>query len=303
MPPESDSTFHADLGLELPTRATSKPRKTGRTMVIDVGWPLGFVTDCLDAYGEYIDVVKVSTLHFGLDRDLVRDKVSLYRSHGIDCEAGGPVLELATLKYRNDEVVKRLAEYYGFNILEVSATTLTPEELESSLKVIDVANDHGMKIYGEVGKKFFADGADASRSAVDELDVEETIRQFVTYFDLGAEYVYWEGHLLRDVLGNSAEELFERDAEFFPQVERVLSQVDPDRIFFEVSSMIPSPHRAAQQFWWVEKLGSDVNLANIRLEDVPKTEHIRRGTWPVFGFPDDRGAHPWYRKVRGEDPD
>lgn len=290
------TTFSQDLGLDIPDHA-EKPRRRGRTMVIDTGLPLNLVQGSLEAFGRFVDVVKISTLHFAQDRDLVREKVGLYRSFDIDCEAGGPVLELATLQGRQRQAVERLATYYGFNTLEVSATTLDEESDKQNREAMALAREFGMKVFGEVGKKYFRDGEDTSRRTEHTLNVEETIRQFKSYLSLGAEYIYWEGHVLRKVAGNTAKELLDKHDAAWPDISAVVSAVGIEHIFFEVSSMIPATNRAAQQFWWIHQFGPDVNIANTPLLEVPVLEHIRRGTWPVFGFPDARGGHPWYRKA------
>ena len=50
----------------------------------------------------------------------------------------------------------------------------------------------------------------------------------------------------------------------------------------------------ARQFWLVGNFGPEVNLGNVRLEEVQYLEHVRLGTWPVFGF-GPLGDHPYQR--------
>jgi len=106
------SLFHEDLGIFLYTRP-QKPRKKGKTMVIDLGWPLSYVKDALRAYGDYLDIVKINDVHFTQPAPLVKEKVSLYRSFGVECELGGLIPELAILQGKQREVVQ------SFSVLSI----------------------------------------------------------------------------------------------------------------------------------------------------------------------------------------
>jgi hypothetical protein len=75
-----------------------------------------------------------------------------------------------------------------------------------------------------------------------------------------------------------------------------VEQVGLGNIIFEVSSMIPYVQRRAQQFWLVRLFGPEVNVGNVRLEEVQFLEHVRLGTWPVFGF-GDLGDHPYMQAL------
>lgn len=286
------SLFHEDLGIFLYTRP-QKPRKKGKTMVIDLGWPLSYIKDALRAYGDYIDIVKINDVHFTQPASLVKEKVSLYRSFGVECEPGGLIPELAILQGKQREVVQKLAKNYGFDAIEISMTTLDAKNLEITKELCDFCKALGFTVYGEVGKKFYRGGRDVTRKTSNQLDVNETIRQMEAYLNMGASAVYWEGALLREVLGSTPKELVENDKTAFPAIEEVVTSIGLESIIFEVSSLIPYSSRRAMQFWLIKKFGPDINIGNAKLEEIPLLEHTRRGTWPVFGFPDDIGDHPW----------
>ena len=67
-----------------------KPRRDGRTMVIDKGLGLGPTGDLLEIASEYIDYWK---LPFGTSalypEDLLRDKIALIRRYGVYVYPGG----------------------------------------------------------------------------------------------------------------------------------------------------------------------------------------------------------------------
>lgn len=286
------SLFHEDLGIMLYSRPP-KPRKNGKTMVIDVGWPISYVRDALRAYGDYIDIVKINDVHFTQPASVVREKVEIYRSYGVECEPGGLIPEIAILQEKQRQVVERLAKHYNFDAIEISMTTLDTKNIQKTRELSDFCKGLGFVVYGEVGKKFFGEGRDVTRKAQGHLDVDETINQMKAYLDIGASAVFWEGAVLRQVLGNTAQELAEKDKEAFPSVQKIVDTVGVDSIIFEVSSLIPFASRRALQFWFVKKFGPNVNIGNAKLDEIPLLEHTRRGTWPVFGFPGDLGDHPW----------
>ena len=75
--------------------------------------------------------------------------------------------------------------------------------MSSDLEMVAHAKANGLIVVGEVGRKF-ADGDDA-RLTEDTIDIDTTVREFTELLDAGAWKVYWEGHLLRQVLGDDPE--------------------------------------------------------------------------------------------------
>ncbi len=106
----------------------------------------------------------------------------------------------------------------------------------------------------------------------------------------------WEGHVLRRVMGDTAADILKRHPHGTDQVLEVARQVGAGNIIFEASSMTPYAQWRAQQFWLVRLFGPDVNMGNVRLEEVQYLEHIRLGTWPVFGF-GPPGNHPFMQAL------
>src|SRR5690606_22324224 len=108
-------------------------------------------------------------------------------------------------------------------------------------------------VFGEVGKKFFA--GDETRIAEDEIDVEVTIAEMEALLEAGAEKVYWEGHLLRKVVGETPETILARKSKGTVQILQVAEAIGPDRIVFEVSPLVPLLNRRTLQFWLVYLFG------------------------------------------------
>jgi phosphosulfolactate synthase len=270
--------------LELAPR-TQKPRSNGRTMLGDRGWPLPFVRDTLDVYGYGIDIAKISVRHIHQPEDAVRRKVELYKSYDIEPQIGGPVLEIARLQGKGRQALEYLVEL-GFESVEVASEAMpTQRALEEDAAFARLCVEFGLKVHGEVGKKF--PEGDRTRKSAREIDVDETIRQINNFLDSGAVDVYWEGHLLRMVLGDNGEREEGRDS-----IVTVAEAVGVDNIIFEVPyTYLPYASKRALQALLVYMFGPTVNVGNVLIEEIAELEEIRGGIFPAFGAPS--GDHPW----------
>lgn len=280
------------LGIELHPRQ-HKPRSRGISMVIDIGYNPAMVESVLDQYGHLIDIAKLTELHLTSPVSVIKRKVAMYRAAGVKVQPGGIVIELARLQGSEKKAMDGLREL-GFDALEVSSSSTSQRESEIEREFVDAARNAGFTVIGEVGKKFST--GDKTRVSDTELDIKETVAEFRTLMSGGAEKVYWEGHVLRRIMGDSAADILARHPGGTNQVMEVVKQVGAEHIIFEVSSMIPYIQRRAQQFWLVRNFGPEVNIGNIRLDEVQFVEHIRLGTWPVFGF-GDLGDHPFMQAL------
>lgn len=288
----SDGRLCDFLGIALPDR-TSKPRAKGICMVIDTGQSVRTLSGILETYGHLIDIAKITELHLTVPVEEIGKKVRLYRDYGIDVQPGGIVLELARLQGREDLTLERLREL-GFTAIEVSSSSTSQRESEEESLFVQNVQSHGFRAIGEVGKKFHH--GDKTRRSETELDTDETAREMKALLEAGASKVYWEGHVLRRIMGDTAADILARHPAATDQVMKVVNSVGVENIIFEVSSMIPYAQRRAQQFWLVRLFGPEVNIGNVRLDEVQFVEHIRLGTWPVFGF-GELGDHPYMQAL------
>jgi len=279
------------LGIDWPERSR-KPRKSGITMVMDTGWPVGFVEDTLAQYGEYLDVVKIWDPHLRSPEKEIRRKIDTYKKYNVRVQPGGIFMEVARIQGNENEVMPRLADL-GFSIIEVSSTaTNAARDMGKEAEFIEKAKKLGFDVFGEVGKKF-AEG-DTTRTSDEVVNEEETIKEMRALLNAGAEKVYWEGHLLRRVLGENADELMSKRETGSRQAERVVKAVGAENIIFEVSSLRPVLNRRALQFWLINLFGTEVNFGNARLEELGLIEALRSGSHPVHGFKQ-AGDYPWIR--------
>ncbi|MGE3861244.1 MAG: phosphosulfolactate synthase [Burkholderiaceae bacterium] len=300
-----EPTFRDYLGIDWPDRS-AKPRKSGITMVMDTGLPLAYVDSMLDQFGEYLDIAKIWDPHVRAPEREIRRKVESYRAHNVAVQPGGLFMELARMQARRQrgfevEVMRKLAKM-GFDVIEISDTvTTTARDMAAESDLIKCAKDLGFKVLGEVGKKWAEQ--DETRSSEEVVNEQVTIDQMCALLEGGADYVYWEGHLLRRVMGESAEELLAKRETGTQQVLRVAEAVGADRIIFEVSGLRPLLNRRTLQFWLVTLFGPEVNIGNARLEELCNLEAVRSGSHPVHGF-GQAGDYPWLRALntgRGAD--
>ncbi len=270
--------------LELAPRS-QKPRRNGITMLGDRGWPVSFIEGTLAAYGDAIDIAKISVRHIHQPEEVVRQKLELYKRYSIETQIGGPVLEIARLQGKGRLAVEYLAEL-GFESVEVASEAIpTQGDLNEEAEFVRMCRDLGLKVHGEVGKKF--PKGDQTRKSESEIDIAETVRQFKNYLDNGAVNVYWEGHVLRKVLGDNGDRVEGR-----PSVQSVAEAVGVDNIIFEVPyTYLPYASKRALQALLVYMFGPNVNVGNVLIEEIAELEEIRGGIFPAFGAP--AGDHPW----------
>lgn len=258
-------------------------------MLGDRGWPINFIEGTLAAYDYAIDIAKISIRHMHQPESIVRAKVALYQAHDIEAQLGGPIIEIARLQGNGQRALEYIAEM-GFDSVEIASEAIpTQGDLAEEAAFTRLARDLGLTVRGEVGKKFPA--GDQTRRSPNEIDVAETIKQFRNYLDNGAETVYWEGHVLRMVLGDNGERVEGRDS-----ILEVADAVGVNNIIFEVPyTYLPYASKRALQALLVYMFGPDVNVGNVLIEEIAELEEIRGGVFPAFGAPS--GDHPWIASV------
>ena len=234
----------------------SKPRQTGKTMVIDKGIGMSAYVDMLEASAPYIDMIKIG---FGTSPlypiNLLQKKIGLAKEHDIVIYPGGTFLEVAVVQQELDSCFDMIRAL-GFNGLEVSDGTI---ELGRPVRnrLIEQGRELGLTVLTEYGKKAWG-----SKIEIDQLIY--TIHQDVEY---GAEMVIVEGRESGKGVG-----LFDAqgDCEEMTVHEVMEHLKNPDILMWE------APLKN-QQVQLMKMMGSHVNLGNIGVEDVYSLECLRRG--------------------------
>jgi len=241
-------------------RSRKKPRKTGLTMMMDWGLPLGQQRDWLDLLAPSVDLAKfvVGTSRL-YEEDYLTHKIELYKSHDVHPFIGGQFVEYvyATQGLAAAGPFFEEAKRLGFDAIEVS-DNVVPLDTKTRQELVKTAVDCGLEVHGEVGSKS------------DETSAAQLIAQANEYFESGADVVLVEGaELLLDGEPN----------------RRLLAElrdgIDTAKVIFElIGPWIPGTHHCdvyELKKFLISEFGTDVNLANVMPEHVWETEALRLG--------------------------
>ncbi len=238
------------------TGRTEKPRASGLTMVIDMGSGLDETRDFLDYAERYVDMFKISSGTAALYGEAVlKKKIEIIRSHGIEVEAGGSHYEVANWKGVRKKYFQRLLDL-GFNVVEIADGHLPLTDSER-LNSIKEAKNLGLKVATEIGKK------EPSKN----IKAPTIIQQFNKDIDTGSDYVIIEGKAsgmevgIFDEKGNINEE----------ELTVIVNGIhDLNKIIWE------APLRMQEQAL-ILRFGPNVNLGNIFPQEVYPLELMRNG--------------------------
>lgn len=239
--------------LALPERAT-KPRARGLTMVIDNGIPLTYFQDVVESMGSLVDLVK-----FGWGTSLVTEtierKIACLQEHQIDYFFGGTLFEKYLSQHRLDAYLDYCRQH-GCRYIEISNGTIALSNDEKARLITDVARK--FRVLSEVGYK------DSERSSL--LHPAQWIAFIRQDLAAGAERVITEAR----ESGTSG--ICRSNGELrFGLIEEILStDIDPNKLVFE------APNKSLQTYF-IQRLGSNVNLANIPIQDIIPLETLRLG--------------------------
>lgn len=240
------------INFELPDR-TTKPRSNGLSNLVDNGYGLQELEDKLSLAAEHIDIIKLGWASAHIT-DCLKDKVSLFRSHHIQTCPGGMLFELSWWQGKVNEYIDFLVTH-EITLAEVSNGSLPIPELEKR-KMITLLAKEGFTVLSEVGSK------DVNVSTPPEVWVDCLNHDL----DCGAWKVITEGR------ADASAGIYESSGELrFAVIDAILdSEIPSEKIIFE------APHKA-QMAWFIENVGSNVNIGNVPLDEVLNLETLRLG--------------------------
>jgi phosphosulfolactate synthase len=236
--------------LDLPRRPP-KPRTRGITHVIDTGLSAREAEGVMDSVDAYVDLVRLGwgTAYRTLE---LRRKLDVYRAHGVPVMLGGTMTELAWLQRKVDELRAWLDDL-GIEHVEVSSGVVPIPPDEKLELIATLARDR--TVFAEVGEK-------DPHALMAPYRWVELIRDAL---DAGAELVVCEGR------ADGSAGVYRPDGEVRTGlIDEVVHEIDVHRLIFE------APQRA-QQIWFIEHFGTDVNLGNVHPGDVISLETLRVG--------------------------
>jgi phosphosulfolactate synthase len=244
----------------LPTARSSKPRRSGLTMIVDQGLPLGSQADLLELAGDYADLAKIKTGTARLyPEKLLKEKLKSYRRHRIQPFLGGQFHEYIYATQGQRALAKFYTEALrlGFTAIEIS-DNVVPLTAAERTKQIRAARAAGLVVYGEVGSKETLSNPKLLVSQAEDC------------FAAGAALVLVE-----------AAELVSKGKPNRRTLDLLFKNLDLKRVMIELPGpWIPEVRKCdveALKKFLIEALGPDVNLANVAPEDLIDLETTRVG--------------------------
>ena len=235
---------------QMPDR-TGKPRKNGLTMVMDKGLSLEEAKNLVSLSNPYIDVIK---LGFGTSHvtPCLREKIEVYQAANIPVYFGGTLFEAFVIRNQFEDYLK-VCKDYNINYMEVSDGSITIDHADKC-KYIEKMASLGT-VLSEVG----------SKDATHIIPPYKWIELMKAELSAGSTYVIAEAREAGNVgiyrgTGEVREGL----------VQEILTQVPSEKIIWE------APQKA-QQLYFLELIGCNVNLGNIAPTEVIPLETMRIG--------------------------
>ena len=236
---------------QLPER-TSIPRDSGLTMVMDKGMSIQEATNFLLAAGPYVDVVK---LGFGtaVVTPNLQQKLAVYRNNNVPFYFGGTLFEAFLVRNQVEDYIKILKEF-NMSHVEISDGSVFIEHHEKC-KLISRFASEGFTVFSEVG----------SKDAAKIMAPYKWIQQMDAELNAGADRVIAEAREAGNIgiyrgTGEVREGL----------VDEILTKIPAEKIIWE------APQKA-QQVYFLQLLGCNVNLGNIAPNEVIPLEAMRIG--------------------------
>ncbi|MEA2032720.1 MAG: phosphosulfolactate synthase [Euryarchaeota archaeon] len=236
---------------------TEKPRDIGLTMVLDKGLGYHAAQDLMEYASEYIDIIKLGWgTHRLCSEEVVRRKIQLYTDNSILVSNGGTLFEIAYLQ-RKIDVFFEYAHQIGLSSVEISDGSIRISREERS-KIIRKCKNKGFEVFTEVGKKDPREDAG--------LMIDYRIKEAKSDLDAGATKVIIEARESGKGIG-----VYDKEGKIKEDmVKRLTEGIGVREIMFE------APEKS-QQVYFILNLSPEVNLGNIKPEDVIPLETLRRG--------------------------
>ncbi len=235
---------------QIPER-TAKPRKNGLTMVMDKGLSYAEAENFLSVAGVHTDLIK---LGFGTSfvTPNLRKKIELYQSHNIPVYFGGTLFEAFIIRNQFEDYVA-ICKDYKIDLIEVSDGSITIPHSEKCGYIEKIAKF--ATVLSEVG----------SKDAAHIIPPYKWIELMSAELSAGSAYVIAEAREAGNVgIYRGSGEVREG------LVQEILTKIPAEKILWE------APQKA-QQLYFLELIGCNVNLGNIAPSEVIPLETMRIG--------------------------
>ena len=235
---------------QIPER-TTQPRTNGITMVMDKGLSIQEAENFMSVAGPHVDVVK---LGFGTAfvTPNLRGKLDIYSKYNVPVYFGGTLFEAFLIRNQFDDYIS-MCKDYGITTVEVSDGSIIIPHAEKC-GYIEKLTKH-FTVYSEVG----------SKDAAHIIPPYKWIELMSAELSAGATYVIAEAREAGNVgIYRGSGEVREG------LVQEILTQIPAEKILWE------APQKA-QQLYFLELVGCNVNLGNIAPAEMIALEAMRIG--------------------------
>ena len=235
---------------QIPER-TQQPREHGITMVMDKGLSIEEAKNFMSAASPHVDVVK---LGFGTSyvTPNLKAKLEVYRSHNMPIYFGGTLFEAFLIRDQFEDYIEVCKEF-GVSYMEVSDGSIEIPHAEKCGYIEKLAKV-GV-VLSEVG----------SKDAAHIIPPYKWIELMRAELEAGSTYVIAEAREAGNVgIYRGSGEVREG------LVQEFLTQIPEEKIIWE------APQKA-QQLYFLELIGCNVNLGNIAPNEVIPLESMRIG--------------------------
>jgi len=235
---------------QIPER-TKQPRQNGLTMVMDKGLSLRDAESFISVGAPHTDIVK---LGFGTSfvTPNLRAKIELYQQHNIPVYFGGTLFEAFVIRNQFDDYIA-MCKDYKIDVIEVSDGSIEIPHTEKCGYIEKISKF--AKVFSEVG----------SKDAAHIIPPYKWIELMSAELSAGASYVIAEAREAGNVgIYRGSGEVREG------LVQEILTKIPAEKILWE------APQKA-QQLYFLELIGCNVNLGNIAPYEVIPLEAMRIG--------------------------
>ena len=235
---------------QIPER-TKQPRQYGLTMVMDKGLSLRDAESFISVGAPHTDIVK---LGFGTSfvTPNLRAKIELYQQNNIPVYFGGTLFEAFVIRNQFDDYVA-MCKDYNINVIEVSDGSIEIPHTEKCGYIEKISKF--AKVFSEVG----------SKDAAHIIPPYKWIELMSAELSAGASYVIAEAREAGNVgIYRGSGEVREG------LVQEILTKIPSEKILWE------APQKA-QQLYFLELIGCNVNLGNIAPSEIIPLEAMRIG--------------------------
>ncbi|HEV8079624.1 MAG TPA: phosphosulfolactate synthase [Chitinophagaceae bacterium] len=235
---------------QIPER-NKKPREHGLTMVMDKGLSIEEAKNFLSVAHPHIDIVKLGFGTAFVTPDL-KQKIEIYQGYDIPVYFGGTLFEAFLIRNQFQDYIN-ICKQYNITYIEVSDGSITIPHAEKC-GYIEKLTKIGI-VLSEVG----------SKDAAHIMPPYKWIELMKAELEAGSTYVIAEAREAGNVgIYRGSGEVREG------LVQEILTQIPEEKIIWE------APQKA-QQLYFLELIGCNVNLGNIAPSEVIPLEAMRIG--------------------------